>query len=127
TPIEAGLGFAVAWDKAAAFRGRDALQAQRKRPPSKRLIQFRLEDPSRLAYHDEPILRDGRLVGRTTSGAWSTTEERPLAMGYVVNGDGVTADWLDSGSFEVDIAGHLVPATASIRSFYDPHRHRPRS
>ena len=47
TPLEAGLGFAVAWDKP-SFRGRDALLADRELPRTKRLIQFRLEDEDRL-------------------------------------------------------------------------------
>ena len=126
TPIEAGLGFAVGWDKN-SFRGRDALLRQRELPRSKRLIQFRLEDPDRLLNHDEPIYRDGELVGRTSSGMWSYTEDRCLAMGYLLNPDGVTKDWLDAGTFEIEVATERIPATASIRSFYDPKNERVRA
>ncbi len=125
TPLEAGLGFAVAWDKP-SFRGRDALLADRELPTTKRLIQFRLEDPDRLLYHDEPIYRDGELVGRTSSGMWSYVEDRCLAMGYVNYTDGVTRDWLDAGVFEIEVATERIPATASIRSFYDPRNERVR-
>ncbi len=125
TPLEAGLGFAVAWDKP-SFRGRDALLAQREQPRTKRLIQFRLEDPDRLLYHDEPILRDGELVGRTSSGMWSYTEDRCLAMGYLNHPGGVTRDWLDAGAFEIEVAGERIAATPSIRSFYDPANERVR-
>jgi len=123
TPIEAGLGFAVAWDKA-SFRGREALLKQRDLPRTKRLIQFRLEDPERLLYHDEPIYRDGEIVGRTSSGMWSYVADRCLAMGYLANPDGVTKDWLDAGDFEIEVATERIPATASIRSFYDPQNER---
>ena len=126
TPIEAGLGFAVAWDKP-SFRGREALVAQRDRPRTKRLIQFRLEDPDRLLYHDEPIFRDGVLVGRTSSGMWSYVEDRCLAMGYLNNVDGVTKDWIEAGTFEIEVANKRIPATASLRSFYDPANTRVRS
>jgi len=119
TPVEAGLGFAVGWDKP-SFRGREALLAQRELPRTKRLIQFRLEDPDRLLYHDEPIYRDGQMVGRTSSGMWSYVERRCLAMGYLGNPDGVAQAWLDAGSFEIEVATERIPATASIRSFYDP-------
>ena len=122
TPLEAGLGFAVGWDKAEDFNGRAALEAQRGRPRTKRLVQFRLEDPELLVYHDEPILRDGAVVGCTTSGAWSYLEDRCLAMGYLDHVEGVTADWLASGSFEIDVGGRRVPATSSLRSFYTPRR-----
>lgn len=125
TPLEAGLGFAVAWDKP-SFRGRDALLANRELPRTKRLIQFRLEDPDRLLYHDEPIYRDDELVGRTSSGMWSYVEDRCLAMGYLNHTDGVTKDWLDAGVFEIEVATERIPATASIRSFYDPRNERVR-
>jgi 4-methylaminobutanoate oxidase (formaldehyde-forming) len=125
TPVEAGLGFAVGWDKP-SFRGRERLLAQRGEPRSKRLIQFRLEDPDRLLYHDEPIYRDGTLVGRTSSGMWSYVEDRCLAMGYLEHPDGVTSDWIDAGSYEIEVATERIPATASIRSFYDPHNERVR-
>jgi 4-methylaminobutanoate oxidase (formaldehyde-forming) len=119
TPLEAGLGFAVDWDKP-SFVGRDALLAQREVPRSKRLIQFRLEDPDRLLVHDEPIFRDGELVGRISSGMWSYVEDRCLAMGYVNNAPGVTREWLEAGAFEIEVATERIPATPSIRSFYDP-------
>ena len=125
TPLEAGLGFAVGWDKP-SFTGRDALVAQRELPRTKRLIQFRLEDPDRLLIHDEPIYRNGDLVGRTSSGMWSYVEDRCLAMGYLTHPDGVTKDWLDAGTFEIEVATTRIPATASIRSFYDPVNQRVR-
>ena len=102
------------------FRGRDALLAQRDQPRTKRLIQFRLEDPDRLVYHDEPIYRDGELVGRTSSGMFSHVEQRCLAMGYLESAEGITQEWLDAGAFEIEVATVRIPATPSIRSFYDP-------
>ncbi|MCP5031250.1 MAG: FAD-dependent oxidoreductase [Actinomycetia bacterium] len=128
TPIEAGLGFTIAWDCATDFKGKAALEAQRSQPRTKRLIQFRLEDPDLLLYHDEPIRRNGELVGRTSSAMWSYVEDRCLAMGYLVNPNngGVTAQWLDAGSFEIEVAGQAIPATTSIRSFYDPTNERVR-
>jgi 4-methylaminobutanoate oxidase (formaldehyde-forming) len=94
--------------------------AQRELPRTKRLIQFRLEDPDRLLYHDEPIYRDGELVGQTSSGMWSYVEDRCLAMGYLSHPGGVTDVWLDAGLFEIGVAAERIPATASIGSFYDP-------
>jgi 4-methylaminobutanoate oxidase (formaldehyde-forming) len=125
TPVEAGLGFAVAWDKL-SFTGRDALLAQREQPRFKRLVQFKLEDPDWLLYHDEPIYRDGVLVGRTSSGMWSYVEGRSLAMGYMNNEEGVTQAWLDGGDFEIEVATERITATPSIRSFYDPRNERVR-
>ena len=133
TPLESGLGFAIAWDKQRDFIGRAALEAQRHQPRTRRLVQFRLEDPELLAYHDEPIRRDGELVGRVTSAMWSYTEDRCLAMGYVTHPrtadpdpQPVTKSWLDAGAFDIEIAGRRIGATPSIRSFYDPTNQRVR-
>ena len=57
TPLEAGLSFAVAWDKP-GFTGRDALLRLREAGVSRRLVQCALADPGVLAYHDEPVYRD---------------------------------------------------------------------
>ncbi|NNF64103.1 MAG: FAD-dependent oxidoreductase [Acidimicrobiia bacterium] len=118
TPLEAGLGFAVAWAKEGGFLGRDALLAQQGRPLSKRLVQLKLEDQDRLLYHDEPVFRDGELVGRVSSAMWSYMLDRPLAMAYVNDADGVTKDWLDTGSFEIEVAGEKIPAAAQLKPWW---------
>src|SRR4051794_39353275 len=105
TPPEAGLGFAVAWDKPGGFTGRDALLRQRERgSPERRLVQGRLADDSRLLYHEEPIWRDGRIVGAVTSGAYGHRVGASLGMGYVSHEGGVTPEWLAEGRFEVEVA-----------------------
>ena len=119
TPLEAGLSYAVAFDKAADFRGKKALLKQRAEPRTKRMVQFRLGDPDVLLYHDEPIYRDGVLVGRTTSGMFGHTVGAAVCMGFVSNEGGVTKDWIDSGSWEIEVATKPVPAEASLRPFYD--------
>ena len=126
TPLEAGLGFTVAWDKPGDFIGKDALLAQRDQPRSKRLIQFRLEDPEIISYHDDPIYRDGDMVGRTTGGMWSHVEDRCLTMAYLNNPDGVTRAWLEDASWEIEVATRRIAVTPSIRSFYDPRNERVR-
>lgn len=83
TPLEAGLGFAVAWDKPGGFIGRDALLRARERGrPTKRLVQIRLEgrDNAPMLYHEEPILRDGEIVGSVTSGAYGHRVDASLGM-----------------------------------------------
>ena len=124
SPLEAGLGFAIAWDKDADFIGRTALEAQRGQARTKRLIQFRIEHPDLLTYHDEPIYRDGIVVGSTSSSMWSATQDRCCAMGYVEHDEAVTKEWLDAGSWEVNIAGRHIPVSTSIRSWYDPRNER---
>jgi len=120
TPVEAGLGFAVGWDKKTDFIGRAAVEAQRGKPIVKRLAAFKLSDPEPLMYHDEPIYRDGKRVGAIASAAYGHSLGAAIGLGYVHHADGVTADMLASGRFEIDIAGERIPATASLRPFHDP-------
>jgi len=120
TPLQAGLSFAVAWDKPGGFIGRDALLAQRETGLDRRLVQFKLDDPEPLLYHDTPIFRDGDLVGHTTSGSYGHTVGAALAMGYVkAPREMARADVIDA-PFELQINGERYPVTASYRPFYDP-------
>ena len=120
TPLEAGLGFAVRFDKRGAFTGREALLAQREKPLARRLLVFVLDDPEPLLYHDEPVWRDGALVGRIASGAYGHTVGRSVGLGWVAHADGVTDAFVTSGRWEVEIACERVPARAQLAPPYDP-------
>jgi heterotetrameric sarcosine oxidase gamma subunit len=119
TPLEAGLGFAVAFEKD-GFVGRDALLRQREAPLGRRLVMFTLADPAPLLLGDEPIWRDGVLVGRITSGAYGHTLGRSVGMGYVTNAAGVNAAFVRSGRWELELATERFPATAALEPPYDP-------
>ncbi len=126
TPLEAGLGFTIGWNKSTDFVGRAALEAQRRKPRTKRLVQFRIEDEDLLTYHDEPLYRDGVVVGRVSSSMWSATQDRCCAMGYVNNEGGVSEDWLNGGRWETNIAGRRMPVSTSVCSWFDPTNQRPK-
>ncbi len=121
TPWEAGLGFAVKPDKG-AFVGRDALVAARNRPADRRIVSLRARAPDGLAaWGGEAILLDGRPVGEVTSAAWSPTLGGIAALGLVRSEDGaIDAAWLAGRRFDLDVAGEIVPAEASLRPFHDP-------
>jgi 4-methylaminobutanoate oxidase (formaldehyde-forming) len=120
SPLEAGLAFAVRFDKHAAFVGRDALLAQREKPPARRLVVFVLDDPEPLLYHDEPVWRDGALVGRIASGAYGHTLGRSVGLGWVATPDGVTEAFVASGRWEIEIACERRRARAQLAPPYDP-------
>jgi 4-methylaminobutanoate oxidase (formaldehyde-forming) len=121
SPIEGGLGFAIAFDKNADFIGREALLRQREKGVEKRLVQFQLKDAQPLLYHDEPIWRDGKMVGRITSGSYGHAVGAAVGMGYVRNGGGkVDAAFVNAGTYEIEVEGERIPATASLRPLYDP-------
>jgi len=130
TPIEAGLNFAVAYDKPGGFIGREALEKQRgETVRRKRLVQVRLDTGTvrPLLYHEEPILRDGEIVGSITSGGYGHRVGASLGMGYVHCDDGVDRDFLTGGRFEVEVACERYPATVQLKPFYDPANARVRS
>ena len=120
-PLEAGLGFVVAWDKPGGFIGRDAVLPQRTAGVRQRLAQFALHDGSKLLYHNEPIWRDGVLVGRITSGMYGHFVDASLGMGYVADPSGITSrDWVLNGTYEIEVAAERVAARVSLEPFYDP-------
>jgi glycine cleavage system aminomethyltransferase T len=57
-----------------------------------------------MIYHEEPIYRNDVIVGSTTSGAWGHRVNLSLGLGYVHNSEGVTKDWIESGTWEVELA-----------------------
>ncbi|MFD2739713.1 FAD-dependent oxidoreductase [Sulfitobacter aestuarii] len=116
--LEAGLGFAVKTDKA-DFIGRDAVLRKKETGLDRRLMQFRLTDPEPLLYHNEPILRDGRIVGFLSSGAYGHYLGGAMGMGYVPCRGETTADLLAS-RYEIDVAGRRINAEAALRPMYDP-------
>ena len=128
TPLECGMGFVCALDKPAAFIGRDAILAQKESRGfmRKRLVQFLLQDPEPVFYHHEPILRDGEIVGHLTSGDYGHSLGGAVGLGYVESEDEISADYIASGKFEIDVAGVRVPATASLSALYDPKAERMR-
>ena len=115
--LEAGLGFAVATAKP-DFIGRAAVLAKREAGLAKRLLQFRLTDPEPLLYHNEPILRDGQIVGHLSSGAYGHTLGGAIGMGYVPCVGESVAGLLASG-WEIDVAGVRVRAEAAVKPMYD--------
>ncbi|HEX7784926.1 MAG TPA: FAD-dependent oxidoreductase, partial [Methylomirabilota bacterium] len=127
TPWEAGLGFAVRLDKAVPFLGQEALRRRRDEPLTKRLVAFVLDDPAALPWGDEPILRDGRVVGTVTSAGFGHTLGRGVAMGYVRDAGHVDQAYIDGAGFALDIAGERVAARAGLVAPYDPHGLRVRS
>ena len=102
TPLQAGLGWVVAWEKG-PFRGRAALEAERRRGPHRLLRGLVVEgrQPPRQGY---AVLAGGRQVGHVTSGNFSPVLERGIALAFL---DPV----LEPGAgVEVDVRDRLVPA-----------------
>lgn len=122
--LEAGLGFAVKTAKG-DFLGRDAVLKKKETGLSRRLVQFRLNDTEPLLFHNEAILRDGKIVGPITSGNYGHHLGGAIGLGYVPCKGESEADVLSS-SYEIEIAGERFAAEASLRPMYDPKAERVR-
>jgi glycine cleavage system aminomethyltransferase T len=127
-PVEAGLAFAVKLTKGSDFRGRAAVERAIAAGPSRRLASFVLADPSVMLWGGELILRDGRPAGQLTSAAFGHTVGGAVALGYVSKEAGAAdAAYVESGRYEIDVAGERLAARASLEPPYDPASSRVRS
>jgi aminomethyltransferase len=108
-PLQAGLAWAVKLDKG-EFVGRDALLRRRE---ATRRHRVGLELASkRIAREGAAVLKDGREVGRVTSGTLSPTLGKSIAMAYI--DPTVTA----GAACEVDVRGKSEPARVVPLPFY---------
>ena len=122
--LEAGLGFAVKTGKG-DFIGRDAVLRKRDDGLARRLVQFRLTDPAPMLYHNEAVVRDGRIVGPVTSGAYGHVLGGSVGMGYVPCA-GESASEVLASRYEIEVAGVRHEAVASMVPMYDPKGERVR-
>jgi aminomethyltransferase len=113
TPLQAGLGWVARFDKG-PFRGREPLLAERERGVARRLRGLLGED-RRVPRAGCPVLVDGEPAGEVTSGNFSPTLGRGIALAFlppaVADGTAVT----------IDVRGRPVPATVVPTPFV----HRP--
>ncbi len=122
TPFDAGLGFAVALDKAVPCQARDALVAARAAGPAKRLRALVLDDPRSVCLGNEPVRVAGVVVGRVTSGGYGFAVERSIAYAYL------PPDRAAIGTRgEVEVFGAWVGFEVSKEPLYDATNARIRS
>src|SRR6266542_4235637 len=122
TPLEAGLAFAIDWNK--PFIGREFLLRQKEAGVKRRLAIFVLAEPEPALWGGESIYRDGKPVGYTTSGSYGHTVGAAIAMGYVNHGAEITGEFIRSGRYEINVSGHRCPAEIHLHAPYDPARKR---
>ena len=112
TPLQAGLGWVVGWDKA-GFRGREALAAERERGVARRLTGLVLED-RQIPRDGCGVLVEGKPAGEVTSGNLSPTLERGIALAFLPP---ATAP---GTAVEVDIRGRRARGVVTKLPFVRP-------
>ncbi|WP_238739302.1 MULTISPECIES: GcvT family protein [Pseudomonas] len=111
-PFEAGLGFCVAFDKG-DFIGKEALLAIKEAGVKRRLCSFVVEDFA--PFHGgETIIKDGKVVGRLTSTAFSHILQKTVAFGYL------PIELTKESDFIIEALGKQYQAQRGARCLYDP-------
>jgi dimethylglycine dehydrogenase len=114
TPSEAGLDRFVDTSKS-DFIGRDAVMRDRAEGPQRRLVTFTVDAGDADAIGDEPVWRDGKVVGWITSGGYGHSVGKSIALGYVP-----TSFAAAQSGFEIEILGERRRAAIARDPLHDP-------
>jgi len=121
SPHQVGLDFTCKTDKSPAFIGREAYLRRKAEAEGPYLCAVRLKDSAPLMHHNEPVLRDGRVVGYVTSGAFSAHFNCAVGLCFIdLPADAQSKAAIASGKYTVMIEGEPIAAEVSVQSFYDP-------
>lgn len=126
TPLECGRTWRVKLDKGINFIGRDALLKQREEGVKRKYVQLLLNDHDpeldTWCWGNEPIFRNGKYCGMTTTTGYGFTFKKQVCLGFVQNFDSqghsqeVTNEYILSGDYEVNVAGIKFPAKCHLHS-----------
>lgn len=115
TPLEAGLGHTILWDK--DFVGRDALLRLENGPPKQRVATIVLDDAKAVPLGSEPVHLGDRIVGKTTSAAFGYRVGKPLALAMF---DAEILAGAPERRVDIDIAGTRVAGAVTFEAAFDP-------
>ena len=114
SPLQAGLGFAVAWKT--DFIGKQALELQRENGETNRIVSLILEDADAVPLGNEPVYCGGQIAGKTTSAAFGYRICKPVALADL----SMAAAREPGARVEVDIAGRRFAARVCDGPVFDP-------
>src|SRR5262245_24677308 len=114
TPLQAGLDWVVSWDKG-EFRGRKALAVERDRGVERKLQGLEV-DGRRPPRAEQTVTSAGEAIGRVTSGNYSPTLDRGIALAFLPR------DLGDDRDVAIDVRGTEVPARVVPLPFYKRER-----
>ncbi len=124
-PHQIGLGFVCKPNKPIPFIGRDAYLARKAENKGPFLCFLKLDDPAPLLHHNEPVLREGKVVGYVTAGAYGNTLGSAVGLCFLSMPDGAKSKQdLANGTYNVLVEGQEISAKVSLTPFYDPKNQR---
>ena len=117
-PLEAGLSFAVNFKKNENFIGRGALEKIKEKPLRRKLVLFSLKNNFKpgapLLLHDEPIFKDGKIVGYTTSSNFSFYYKKNICLAYV------KGEIKDFDEYSIEVEGKKYSLHLEKNPLHDP-------
>ena len=123
TPFEAGLGFTIDWSK--DFIGKDALAKKKTQPLTQRVVALHTHEEDLPIWGNEPVLRDGELVGNVTTANYAHSLGGQVALAIVKHPEVGAKGFVKAGTYEIDVGGTRLKATGSLRPPFDPKHKRP--
>ena len=122
TPMETGLDRFMDYHKDADYIGKAAALTELAQPPKRRLVSLIVDALDADVVADEPIWKDGNVVGFVTSGGYAHFSEQSVALGFVPR------EMISEGAeFEIEILGEMRPARLFSEPLFDPQSRRMRS
>ena len=111
SPLEAGQDRFVEFDH--QFVGRVSLEKQLKDGLAVRLVGLLVEETKAIPRHGTPVVHDGKVVAKVTSGGLSPSLDKGIALAYLP--PALTAPGTEVG---LDLRGRIVPARVHALPFY---------
>ncbi len=121
TAEETGLDRFVAYNKPADFIGKAAVLKEKAEGVKRKLSTFVIDALDADVHGDEPIWKDGKVVGFVTSGGYAHYVQKSVAIGFT------PPEMIeDGGEFEIEILGEMRPAKMVLEPLLDPTAERMR-
>jgi len=112
-PHQLGLNFICKTEKSVPFIGRDSYLERQAASKGPFLLSLRLNDSEALLHHNEPVLRDGEIVGFVTSGAYSAKTGSAIGLCMISLPDGNIHTTHLTGNYTVLVEGREISAEIS--------------
>lgn len=121
SPLDAGVGFAVDWNK--DFIGKASLKKKKVAGASSRIVSIILDDNNAVPLGNEPVVMNGKIIGKTTSAAFGYRINAPIALADIEDPLGC----VEGCSLDVNIAGTLFSGVVKLGPAFDPKGERMRT
>ncbi|MGI9352109.1 MAG: GcvT family protein [Rhizobiaceae bacterium] len=113
TPLDAGLDFAIDWNK--EFIGKPALDILRNRKVENRIVSIVLSDTNAVPLGSEPVIFNDEIIGKTTSAAFGFRIGAPVVLADIRIPDFK----LEGENVEIEVSGHLFRGSVSQEAAFD--------